>query len=220
MAGARIMNGATDRGTVRETRRAVMAAVAMVCLCVPAASLIAQHQNNPHPAAPSHSAAPQQQSRPQSTHPQSPQQQYQNQRGNAPQYQNRAPQQQYQNRPAPQQYPAYRRRPNTAPASDAESIHSAGGCARRLPEFELQHLRSTAVSGYCQADLCASGPSWRVAQHPSQCSGAATGADVAQRSELPSIAAGRAAARDEPAQPGEPVARRSTRAAPGTSREP
>jgi hypothetical protein len=102
MAGARIMNGARDKGNVRETRGAVLSAAAALCLCLPAGPLLAQHQNNSHPAPAAHSAPHMQ-----STHPESPRQQYQNQgRTAAPQYQNRAPQQ-YQNRPA-QQYQPYR----------------------------------------------------------------------------------------------------------------
>ena len=95
MAGARVMNGASNKGIVRGMRRAVVTAVATASLCLPAATLIAQHQNNPHPAPAPRYSAP---SRPQASH-----QQNQNQGRNGQQYQNRAPQQ-YQNR-APQQYP-------------------------------------------------------------------------------------------------------------------
>ena len=91
-----IMNGARSKGMARELRRAVLTAMATVSVCLPAASLIAQHTNNARPAPAPHYSAPRQQN----THPQSPRQPNQP----SPQYQNRAP----------QQYPSYRPPAGTA----------------------------------------------------------------------------------------------------------
>ena len=55
------MNGASNKGIAREMRRAVVTAVATASLCLPAAALIAQHQNNPRPAPAPHYSAPRQQ---------------------------------------------------------------------------------------------------------------------------------------------------------------
>ncbi len=73
------MNGARSKGVARQTRVAVVTAMAAIALCLPPTGLFAQRQK---PAAP-HYSAPRQQSRPQNTHPQSPRQQGQA----APQYQ-------------------------------------------------------------------------------------------------------------------------------------
>jgi hypothetical protein len=99
------MNGARHKGIATELRsRAVLTAVATLSLCLPAASLIAQHPNSGRPApAPRYSAPRQQSTRPQAPRQSSPQ---------------------YQNNRAPQQYPSYRppagtqlqRNPYTTPA--------------------------------------------------------------------------------------------------------
>jgi hypothetical protein len=82
------MNGARNQGIARELRRAVLTAAATTFLCLPAASLIAQHPNNARPAPAPRYSAPRQQN----TRPQAPRQ-------SSPQYQNRAPQQYQSYRP-------------------------------------------------------------------------------------------------------------------------
>ncbi|MGA7244505.1 MAG: DUF3106 domain-containing protein [Terracidiphilus sp.] len=66
-AGAKTMNGARSKGVARQTRAAVLTAVAAIALCLSPAGLFAR-QKPSHPAP--HYSAPRQ-----STHPQSPRQQ-------------------------------------------------------------------------------------------------------------------------------------------------
>jgi hypothetical protein len=107
--GAKTMNGEWSKSVARQTRRAVLIAMATAALCLPPSVLVAQGQNNAHPA-PRYSA-PRQQSRPTFTRPPSPGPQNQGGRSaqqypnRTPQYQNRTPQ--YPNR-APQAYQPYR----------------------------------------------------------------------------------------------------------------
>ncbi len=109
----------------------------------------------------------------------------------------------------------------TTAAAGAKSVWSADGRSRRLPEFELQRADQSAarLSRNCAAALCTAGASWRVAEYASQCSGAATAADAAQRPEFSPASTRGTAAGDEPAEPGEPDARRPARANLGACRK-
>ena len=186
---------------------AVVAAVATVC-ALPACrqpDRAAAEQSASAPA-PRYSAPRQQSIRSRSAAINTAAPRYQTPRSAAQQYPNRAPPQ-YQRGRSAQQYPGSQRQQAQYPGSDgaqqqyrppanerpqfqrpAQNPYAPQTGVRGVaPTSELQRSRLYGrrdVSGYSAAALCASGTSWRVAEYASQCSGAATAADAAQRSEL------------------------------------
>ena len=68
----------------------------------------------------------------------------------------------------------------TGAASDTEPVCPAAGRSRCLSKFELQCAGEWAsgLPRYSQAAVCATGASWRVAEYTSQRSRAATAADA------------------------------------------